>query len=79
MITKLHFYRDGLLLIMTAWFITKCNGHLLRAATAFSFISKCDRVYYNLRRQVLLSAMINTNCDSTHFMVTLFCKSSTNS
>ena len=45
MITKLHFYRDGLLLIMTAWLLTKRNGHLLRAATAF--------FYFKVRQSLL--------------------------
>ena len=65
-----------LLQIATAQFITKCDGHLLQIATAFllqsatPFITNCDRYYkvrwfhYNLR-QVLQSAMIITNCDST--------------
>ena len=65
-----------LLQIATASFITKCNGQLLQIATAFllqsatRFITNCDRyykvrwIYYKLR-QVLQSAMIITNCDST--------------
>ena len=62
--------------IATAWFITKCDGQLSQIATAFllqtatRFITSCDRyykvrwIYYKLR-QVLQSAMIITNCDST--------------
>ena len=65
-----------LLQIVTAWFITKCDGLLLQIATAFllqsatRFITNCDRyykmqwIYYKLR-QVLQSAMIITNCNST--------------
>ena len=65
-----------LLQIATAQFITKCDGLLLQIATAFllqsatRFITNCDRyykvrwIYYKLR-QVLQSAMIITNCDST--------------
>ena len=57
-------------------FFAKCDGQLLQIATAFSlqcatrFITSCDRyykvrwIYYKLR-QVLQSAMIITNCDST--------------
>ena len=56
--------------------ITKCDGLLLQIATAFllqsatRFITNRDRyykvrwIYYKLR-QVLQSAMIITNCDST--------------
>ena len=44
-----------LLQIATAQFITKCDGLLLQIATAFLL----------LMRQVLQSAMIITNCDST--------------
>ena len=66
-----------LLQIATAYFMTKCDGQLLQIATAFllqsetRFITNCDRyykvrwIYYKLR-QVLQSAMIITNCDSTH-------------
>ena len=65
-----------LLQIATAVFITKCHGLLLQIATAFllqsatRFVTNCDR-YYKVRwiyfklRQVLQSAMIITNCDST--------------
>ena len=65
-----------LLQIATAQFITKCDGPLLQIATAFllqsatRFITNYDR-YYKVRwinyklRQVLRSAMIITNCDST--------------
>ena len=65
-----------LLQIATAYFIAKCDGLLLQIATAFllqsatRFITNCDRyykvrwIYYKLR-QVLQSAMIITNCDST--------------
>ena len=65
-----------LLQIATAQFITKCDGLLLQIATAFllqsatRFITNCDRyykvrcIYYKLR-QLLQSAMIITNCDST--------------
>ena len=65
-----------LLQIATLWFITKCDGLLLQIATPFllqsatRFITNCDRyykvrwIYYKLR-QVLQSAMIITNCDST--------------
>ena len=60
----------------TAYFITKCDGQLLQITTAIllqsttRFITNCDRyykvrwIYYKLR-QVLQSAMIITNCDST--------------
>ena len=60
----------------TAYCITKCDRLLLQIATAFllqsatQFITNCDRyykvrwIYYKLR-QVLQSAMIITNCDST--------------
>ena len=66
-----------LLQIVTAYFIAKCDGQLLQISTAFllqsatRFITNCNRyykvrwVYYKLR-QVLQSAMIITNCDSTH-------------
>ena len=66
-----------LLQIATLWFITKCDGLLLQIATPFLlqsatwYITNCDRyykvrwIYYRLR-QVLQSAMIITNCDSTH-------------
>ena len=65
-----------LLQIATAQFITKCDGQLLQIATAFllqsttRFITNCDGyyqvrwIYYKLR-QVLQSALIITNCDST--------------
>ena len=65
-----------LLQIATAYFIAKCDGLLLQITTAFllqsatRFITNCDRyykvrwIYYKLR-QVLQSAMIITNCDST--------------
>ena len=65
-----------LLQIATASFITKCDGLLLQIATPFllqsttRFITNCDRyykvrwIYYKLR-QVLQSAKIITNCDST--------------
>ena len=65
-----------LLQIATAYFITKCDRLLLQIATAFllqsatQFTTNCDRyykvrwIYYKLR-QVLQSAMIITNCDST--------------
>ena len=65
-----------LLQIATAKFITKCDGQLLQIATAFllqsatRFITNCDRyykvrwIYYKLR-QVLQSAMVIANCDST--------------
>ena len=65
-----------LLQIATAQFITKCDGLLLQIATPFLlqsatwFITNCDKyykvrwIYYKLR-QVLQSAMIITNCDST--------------
>ena len=52
-----------LLQIVTAYFITNCDGQLLQYATAF-FITKYDTVYCKLR-QVLQSAMIITNWDST--------------
>ena len=66
-----------LLQIATAYFITKCDGQLLQIATAFllqsttRFITNCDRYYkvrwiYYKSRQVLQSAMIITNCDSTN-------------
>ena len=58
-----------LLQIATAQFITKCDGLLLQIATAF-FITNCDTVYYKLR-QVLQSAMIIPNCDSTKEVCTL--------
>ena len=66
-----------LLKIATAYFITKCDGQLLQIATAFllqsatRYITNCDRyykmrwIYYKLR-QVLQSAMIITNCDSSN-------------
>ena len=66
-----------LLQIPTAQFITKCDGQLLQIETAYllqsatRFITNCDRyykvrwIYYKLR-QVLQSAMIITNCDSTN-------------
>ena len=56
--------------------LKKCDGQLLQIATPFliqsatRFITHCDRyykvrwIYYKLR-QVLQSAMIITNCDST--------------
>ena len=65
-----------LLQIAIAQFITKCDGQLLQIGTAFLlqsatwFITNCDKyykvrwIYYKLR-QVLQSAMIITNCDST--------------
>ena len=65
-----------LLQIATASFITKCDGLLLQIVTAFllqsatRFITNSDRcykvrwIYYKLR-QVLESAIIITNCDST--------------
>ena len=65
-----------LLQIATAFFFTKRDGLLLQIATAFllqsstRFITNCDRyykvrwIYYKLR-QVLQSAIIITNCDST--------------
>ena len=68
-----------LLQIATAYFITKRDGQLLQIATAFllqsttRFITNCDRyykvrwIYYKLR-QVLQSAMIIMNCDSTHLL-----------
>ena len=67
-----------LLQIATASFITKCDGLLLQIATAFllqsatRFITNCDRYYkvrwiYYKSRQVLQSAKIITNCDSTPF------------
>ena len=43
-------------------FLTKCDG-IITNCDSF-FITKCDTVYYKLR-QVLQSAMIITNCDST--------------
>ena len=52
-----------LLQTATAWFITKCDGQLYTNCDSF-FITKRDTVYYKLR-QVLQSAMIITNCDST--------------
>ena len=69
-----------LLQIATAYFITKCDGQLLQITTAFllqsatRFITNCDS-YYKVRwiyfklRQVLQSAMIITNCDSTRSLV----------
>ena len=62
--------------MVTAWFITNCDGQLLQYATAFllqsatPFIVSCDRYYkvrwiYRKLRQVLQSAMIITNWDST--------------
>ena len=42
--------------------MTKCDG-IITNCDSF-FITKCDTVYYKLR-QVLQSAMIITNCDST--------------
>ena len=72
-----------LLQIATAYFITKCDGQLLQIATAFllqnatRYITNCDRyykvrwIYYKLR-QVLQSAMIITNCDSTAWSFKLF-------
>ena len=66
-----------LLQIATAYFITKCDGQLSQIATAFllqsatRYITNCDGyykvrwIYYKLR-QVLQSAMIIINCDSTH-------------
>ena len=66
-----------LLQIATAYFITKCDGQLLQITTAFllqsatRFITNCDSyckvrwIYFKLR-QVLQSAMIITNCDSTN-------------
>ena len=65
-----------LLQIVTAQFITKCDGQLLQIVTTFllqsatRFITNCDWyykvrwIYYKLR-QVLQSAMIITNCDRT--------------
>ena len=65
-----------LLQIATTYFITKCDGQLSQIATAFllqsatRYITNCD-VYYKVRwiyyklRQVLQSAMIITDCDST--------------
>ena len=66
-----------LLQIATAQFITKCDRLLLQIATAFllqsatRFITNCDRYYkvrwiYYKSRQLLQSAMIITNCDSTN-------------
>ena len=67
-----------LLQIATGYFITKCDGQLLQIGTAFllqsatRYITNCDRyykvrwIYYKLR-QVLQSAMIITNSDSTFF------------
>ena len=65
-----------LLQIATAQFITKCDELLLQIATAFllqsatRFITNCDGYYkvrwiYYKSRQLLQSAMIITNCDST--------------
>ena len=45
----------------TPLIITNCDRHSC-------FILKCERVYQNLRRQVLQSAMIITHCDSTHWL-----------
>ena len=66
-----------LLQIATAQFITKCDGLLLQIAKPFllqsatRFITNCDRYYkvrwiYYKSRQVLQSATIITNCDSTY-------------
>ena len=60
-----HYYkvRWNCYKIATALYISKCDGQLLQIATAF-LLQLCDTVYYKLR-QVLQSAMIITNCDST--------------
>ena len=61
-------------------FITKCDGQSLQSAAAFllqsatRFITNCDRYYkvrwiYHELRHVLQSAIIITNCDSTHLPV----------
>ena len=53
---------DSLVYYKVRWtVITNCDSF---------FITKCDKVYYKLR-QVLQSAMIITNCDSTHVTVQL--------
>ena len=58
--------------------ITKCDrlGYYKVRWTVITngenfFITKCDTVYYKLR-QVLQSAMIITNCDSTECFLKLF-------
>ena len=54
---------DKLVSRITLKKLLKSAMALLQIATAF-FIKKCDTVYYKLR-QVLQSAMIITDCDST--------------
>ena len=54
---------DKLVSWITLKKLLKSAMELLQIATAF-FIKKCDTVCYKLR-QVLQSAMIITNCDST--------------
>ena len=50
---------DSLVYYKVRWtFVTNCDSF---------FSTKCDTVYYKLR-QVLQSAMIITNCDSTLYM-----------
>ena len=60
---------DSLVYYKVQWTVlTNCESFLLQSATRF--ITNCDRyykvrwIYYKLR-QVLQSAMIITNCDST--------------
>ena len=53
-----------LLQIATAVVYYKMRWTVITNCDSF-FITKCDTVYYKMR-QVLQSAMIITNCDSTH-------------
>ena len=65
-INKVYYYCYGIINITRAWLINyKVQWTVITNCENF-FISKCDRVYYNLRRHVLPSWMIITNCDGTY-------------
>ena len=67
MINKVYYYCDGIITHYDSVVYYKVQWTVITNFHSF-FISKCDRIYYNLRRQVLQSAMIITNCDSTHWL-----------
>ena len=55
---------DGIITICDSLVYYKMRWTVITNCDSF-FITKCDTVYYKMR-QVLQSAMIITNCDSTH-------------
>ena len=67
MINKVYYYCDGIITHYDNVVYYKVQWTVKTNFDSF-FISKCDRVYYNLLWQVLQSAIIITNCDSTHWL-----------